>query len=197
MTIAQVADQLCSTVTDAVCRYAEISGENPLERMPEYFVSSFVFDHLQRTATLETNFKKLSEWDRDATLDTDPITKSMKAAGDGLRTDLVLFTNDLAKTRQEQRLFALVEFKLRMISDADRAKIISMMRHLKTCKYGLICSVVFGRPEDWSEAEQAAKDRGDTWIARQILRLPDVITDALTVCISYFDRKVALSAIGL
>jgi hypothetical protein len=59
--VCRILDQMCQIAADAVTRYAEVSGEDPVRiflpseptkargSMDEHFLPSFVFDHLGRT----------------------------------------------------------------------------------------------------------------------------------------------------
>jgi hypothetical protein len=178
--------RFCDAGAQAVRRYVDVSGDRHLN-MPEYFMPSFVFDSLggKTTATLETSFSYLVDWNagarqrrglpqqfRDARL----LLLAQQLGG--RRVDMVLFEGEEDhKPKDEQDFFALVEFKRGWIDAAsfpgrisDRDKLLMLLDHIDTCPWGIACGWIPQNHYDWQQTQiRGSKDR---WFESKI-QLPD------------------------
>ena len=170
--IETIVQRLCDIGARAVHRYVEVSGMDPYD-MPEYFMPSFILDHLgdKVTMTLETSFAKLLEWNEDARkrsgLPERKLLVSVVADLGAPRVDLVLY-KDPHRRKNEQDLLALVEFKRGWISGAhsptdhsDQAKVRRLLQHIDICRYGIVCGWARLADRDW--AHKGAMETGDKW----------------------------------
>ena len=105
MQLAYAMQKICRTAAAAVCRYAAVSATSPGKDLPERFVTAFVCDRLgyEMTITLETNARKLLDWDLDLRtklklpLPENPdeeFASSVAALGYRPRVDMVLWSSD-------------------------------------------------------------------------------------------------------
>ena len=119
-----------------------IDGDHEGKDMPEYFLSSYVLDHLgdEIKMTLETNLSKLRRWNADH----GEIPDALESGGKQPRVDLVMF-KDPHLPKDKQNLFALVEFKTGYIwqspekGPTDRDKLLELLKGIDMCPYGVIC----------------------------------------------------------
>jgi hypothetical protein len=166
--IGTIITALCEHGARAVQRYVEISGVGP-GAMPEYFMPAFIFDHMgdQVTMTLETNFLSLLEWNMHAkngrrVVPSAADIKALSLAADlgSPRVDLAIFA-DPHRPKDEQDILALVEFKRGWISaeGGDRDKLLLLLNHIDSCKYGAVCGWT-DKPE-YPRGE--AQKFGDLW----------------------------------
>ena len=166
--IADVVTALCEQGARAVSRYVEISGLD-LEAMPNTSCRH-IFDHMgtKVTMTLETNFLSLLEWNthtrtsRRAALSWEDIRALSRAADIGTpRVDLVIFA-DPHRPKDKQDILALVEFKRGWISaeGGDRDKLLLVLNHIDSCKYGVVC----GWTDSPEYARSEAENVGDRWV---------------------------------
>ena len=199
---------VCHLAAEAAFRYVEISGEDPGQDMPESFLSSFVFDRVGATATLETSIGKLFEWNRDQRLRTvDRVTAMeevvaevslplvLESLNGRPRVDLVLFQGESPVKKDEQRLLALVEFKRHRLCEQDRNKLLAILDHIDTCRWGVICSVldVTSEPEWLQKEKQQAEAAGDRWFVCDVPALPHGRNDRHFVsCLRAFTRRKAI-----
>ena len=200
---AGVLKRVCELAADAVRQYVEISGEDPGDDMPEAFLSSSVFERVRTTATLETNIKKLFEWNRSqwARPSQNRATRSEAIAEISLpaileklngrpRVDLVLFEGK-ALTKRHHRFLALVEFKRHRIDESDRDKLLAILEYIDACPLGAICSVVDATSEsDWLISEKKrAEAAEDLWFAVDLPRLPHDVERRFACCLRAFSRR--------
>jgi hypothetical protein len=203
--IDTTAQTLCDAGAAAMYRYAEISGEDPLIDMPEYFLQSFIMDHLgdEFTITIETSLTKLSKWNDGARklLSIPPLPSSEKAKLEFLgteiglpRVDMALFDrDDLRQRKDDQGFLAFVEFKKgvwAMVS--DRHKLMKILPHIDTCPYGIVCG---GCSEsEIHKFKKMSDDVGDSWFQTPVKEIPD--NDArYFFCARLFARSADLSLI--
>ena len=138
--------EFCKAGADSVRCYTDVSGVDHLDPpyMPEYFMSSFIFQKLGRTrsVTLETNLANLVKWNND-TREKRQLQNINEHTALNLiaelrrpRVDMVLFGGP---SSPEKNLFAVVEFKNGEISISDREKLLKILPLLDTCPYGIVC----------------------------------------------------------
>ena len=156
--IDDVMGKFCDAGAQAVRRYFDVSGEGPWS-MPEYFMPAFMLDRLgdQMTATLETNFRTLVEWNACVRarrgLAQQPHDERLLLLAqqlNGRRVDMALFEGEKeGKPKEQQDFLALVEFKggwldaagnPGRISDSD--KLLMLLVHVDTCPWGIVCGWV-------------------------------------------------------
>jgi hypothetical protein len=181
--IDELMRRFCDEGADAVRRYVHVSGEDP-STMPEYFMAGFILDHLgsEITATLETNFGYLAQWNNDVRkrrglverTDDERSLRLMRRL-DGRRVDMVLFEGEEEhKSKDQQDFFALVEFKRGWISasripgqESDRDKLLLMLEHIDTCPWGIVCAWVLEDNLEWQKNE-SIKGTNDRWYEKKI-----------------------------
>jgi hypothetical protein len=150
--ISATVQEICNAGAAAMFRYAEVSGEDPFDDMPEHFLQSYTMDHLGDgiTATIETGLSKLSAWNRDVRkrngLPPLPQEETLQLLGlaeklGAPRVDMVLFEGDeTGRSKYELDILALVEFKKGAWAlDSDRQKLLLILPHIDTCRYGVVC----------------------------------------------------------
>lgn len=197
-----ILDNVCRTAAAAVYRYVELSGEDPGDDMPESFVSAYVFNQLGTTATLETNIRKLFEWNRDqrARMQSNvdlgeediaevSLSEVLKRLNGRPRVDMVLF-QDEEQPKDKQRFLALAEFKRHRIDEWDRNKLLAIMKYIDTCPLGVICSIVDATSDsEWLQRERKrAEDVGDLWFVENVPPLPHSIEKHFASCLRAFGR---------
>ena len=166
--------KICDAGAAAMFRYAKISGEDPFDDMPEHFLQSYTMDHLgdEFTATIETGLSKLSTWNKDIRKRNrlpplpDEDTLQLLALAEILgapRVDMVLFEGDeVGRSKYELDLLALVEFKKGAWAlESDRQKLLSILPHIDTCRYGVVCGG--GKIKDLHMYKAKADESSDTW----------------------------------
>lgn len=175
--VSQLMQKFCDVGAAAVSRYAAVSGDSHFH-MPEYFMASFILDHLGSdvTATLEMNFSTLVEWNDDARKHHglpkhSPDDRALLLAEQlgGRRVDMVLFEGEEErKAKDLQDFFALVEVKRGWIDAAsvtgkisDRDRLLMLLDRIDTCKWGIACGWIQQNHRDWQKAE--TEKTSDRW----------------------------------
>jgi hypothetical protein len=135
-------EKFCKAGAQAVRRYAKVTGSLPKDDMPEYFLSSFLFDALgdEDPMSLET---------RVSSLRLRPI--SDLGYPKSPRIDLVIY-KDRHLPKDRENLLALVEFKSGSVwqektqtkPNTDREKLIVVLKTCPAGTYGVICGWVHG-----------------------------------------------------
>jgi hypothetical protein len=180
--VEDVIRKLCKAGVRAMRRYAKVSGEDP-DELPEYFMPALVLDQLgnQITATLETRFSKLSEWNDDIRQRRGLAPRSPEKEAELLilaeelgrpRVDMVLYEgDDEGRPKDQLDFLALVEFKKGEFA-SDRDKLLKILPHIDTCRYGVTCGSVRGEANlEWHKNE--AQGTHDRWFQSAPLRLND------------------------
>jgi hypothetical protein len=183
--IDKLMPQICVLAAEAVFRYDQISCEEPGDHMPEYFVSSYIFDHLKSgfAMTLETSFRILRAWDdqmdkpaggivsANAPLDT---MEEMEVGAQKGRSDLVLFP---------ENSIMIVEFKRHFVFPPDREKILYVLSKLKHGTGGAICSILpTAADSEWIISEhQKAAAAGDQCFVKSVQKLKHCADSTYTI----------------
>jgi len=204
MNIDTVAQALCDAGAGAMHRYAEISGEDPFDDMPEHFLQSYTMDHLGDyiTSTIETGLSKLSIWNKDVRkrngLPPLPQEETMEllALAETLgspRVDMVLFEGDEdGRPKDKLDIFALVEFKKGAWAlDGDRQKLLLILPHIDTCSYGVVCGG--GRLTELDMWKARADESGDRWFQAHVRAISDE-PPRYFFCARVFPRPVRVSS---
>ena len=151
--ITETMEKLCKAAAQALHRYAGISGIDPGRDMPESFVASYICDHLgdEITATVETNFRKLLEWNANRKAATSSVVDDIERKVDHLqkrvskkRVDLVIYGS--GEKKSDKPMLILVEFKREAIDRGDRVKLLSILEEIDTCPFGAIVSYLSTPP---------------------------------------------------
>jgi hypothetical protein len=177
MDVDKVLGKFCDAGALAMRRYAEVSGESP-DDLPEYFMPAVILDRIgdEITATLETRFSKLSEWNDDARLRDNKSRRSPDEEAELLvlaeelgrpRVDMVLYAgDDKGLPKDKLDFFALVEFKRGWVPDSEREKLLKILPHIDTCPYGLVAGCIRGENLAWNRGQ--AEKAGDRWYEREM-----------------------------
>jgi len=181
---------ICREVANAVLRYTDVAGQISEETvpglmMPESFAPAFVFGRLgsELTMTLETNVNTLWKYNQAARGSNEPAPERLR----NQRVDLVLYQGNSPK-KDEQELFALIEFKLLTLDLRDREKLRNILNDIDTCPNGAICSVLKSDLDLLLEEKQAIAD-GDHWYRYDVPALPHSNTERFSVCARAFQRR--------
>jgi hypothetical protein len=179
--IDKVVQSICDAGISAMRRYAEISGEAP-DDLPEYFMSSFVFDRIGSNLpmTLETRLSKLSEWNNDTRkarglppYSAEEEAKLLVLAEElrKPRVDMVLFRREKPTDPQDECDFlALVEFKKGEFS-TDRLKLQKILPLIDTCPYGVTCGSLRNDSGYLEYHKKEAETAKDKWYQSDLLSL--------------------------
>ncbi len=202
--IDDIMQKFCDAGAQSVCRYVMVAGEHPWT-MPEYFMPAFVLDHLgnEITATLETSFDTLVEWNNDIRkrrglpeqLPDHQLLRLAEQLG-GRRVDLVLFEGEEErKPKDQQDFLAFVEFKKGWIDAdrdpdpgrvSDRDKLLMLLAHLDTCRWGIVCGWANQAHVQWQK-ESSIKSTRDRWYERKI-EIHEGFSSPLFFCARVFER---------
>ena len=197
--IDKLMESFCQLGAQAIERYFAISGEGPWQ-MPEFFMPAFIMDRLgdQTTATLETNFATLIQWNKEirqrrglAIVEHDDRLLQLAAQLRGRRVDLVFYEGqEIGKPKNEQDFYALVEFKGGWLDAeavpgkvSDRDKLLMLMAHLDTCPWGIVCGWAPKVHREWQR--DRVEGTGDKWFEKEIL-LPAGLHHSLFFCARLF-----------
>lgn len=177
--IEETAIRVCDEIAGAIERYASISGEYP-DDLPESFIGSCVFANLGPvlTMTMETNAKKLWEWNanargrwnKDPTAPLPDQPSDYKAKFQRKRADLVVYKGE--HTRKEEMTFlCLVEVAKYWEKASDLEKIRDWFAYIDTCPYGICCGYALIEPSDaFPKLQAGAVEAGDKWLSGRIAR---------------------------
>jgi hypothetical protein len=194
--IAGSIQNLCDTGATALLRYAEVSGQPPYEA-PEYFMPAFIFDRLgqkNNTATLETRFSTLSEWNDDARKLIGLSPRSFEEEAQLMkigqeigqqRVDMVLFSNDEnSKSKDRLPFLALIEFKKGLISADDHIKLLRILPYIDTCDYGVVCGCIDAA--NLERYKNQSETAFGTWFQSAAINPPIAEGNAYFVCARLF-----------
>jgi hypothetical protein len=188
--------KLCDAGARAMRRYAEVAGESP-DDMPEFFMPAFVLDHIGKeiTATLETRFSKLFEWNDDIRVRRRLPPRSPEEEAELLvlaeelgrpRVDMVLYEgDDEGRPKDKLDFLALLEFKKGWVPSDERTKLLRILPHIDTCPYGVVCGSVRGENLEWNKGE--ARKTNDRWYQSAMQSLPGE-DRSYFFCARLFDR---------
>jgi len=147
-TITSFMNAFCKAGAEAVRCYVDISHSDPLDPpyMPEYFVSSYILQHLgsRWVMTLETNLNHIM-----------CLNQSIPAKNSKRRVDMVIFD---PITNAKSTILALAEFKNGKLDyetipskDSDRDKMLRLFSLIDTCPYGIVCGWIDQRWLDYHQ----------------------------------------------
>jgi hypothetical protein len=177
--------------TPAVYRYTEVAGQiasadNLGLFMPESFVGGFVLHELGSdiTMSLETNTAALWRFTQDAKGSHLDVPSDLK----NQRVDLVSYQDEKGSPEPSKKgMFALIEIKLLGgLSGADRGKLLSILKHIDTCRYGGVLSVL--KPAQLEEEERRALAAGDRWYRCDVPDLPHDNQERFSVCVRAWEQ---------
>jgi hypothetical protein len=197
--VDEVMAKFCDAGAQSVRRYFDVSGIGP-EIMPEYFMPAFILDRLgdKISATLETNFRTLVEWNAGVRarrgLPPQSHDETLVRLLNESRVDMALFEcEDEGKPKEQRDFFALVEFKRGYIDasrirsrTSDRDRLLMLLAHIDTCPWGVTCGWTNKDHTEWQK--DSIKGTNDRWYEKRF-ELPETISAPLFFCARLFARS--------
>jgi hypothetical protein len=176
--IDHVMAKFCEADARALYRYTLISGMD-LSNSPEYFMQSLIMNELgdfnekgsHLAFTLETPFSTLWQWNSEAKdRRGDPTPSDRRKLPNSLRAlkvDMIMFQGGSGVSKDKYDFLAFLEFKRGDIRGdikrGDRKKLLSILKHLDTCRYGVTAGWVEARQEFLECQRKDAAKSGDVW----------------------------------